>query len=77
MIIEAHGKTFKVSKEQFYCKAGPYEHKYRTGWVAEDLSSGRIYGDYIAPSPHGAEGYEWPEFKTRKELVEAIENDWL
>lgn len=65
------GKECLIEKKRFYLKAGEYEHKHRTGWVLLNADRKVILGDTIyCPNRNlGAARYEYPEFKTRKELL--------
>lgn len=73
MRIKYKGVDAEIEKKDFYCKAGAYRHKYRTGWVLV-INGVAVLGDSIAPksSCYGAARHDFPEFSTRKELIECV-----
>jgi len=73
MIVQFKGQEAVIEKHDFYCKAGAYEHKYRTGWVL--TIDGEIELGWRTSSSNicaGADGHWFPEYKTRKSLLEDI-----
>lgn len=74
MEITFQGKSAIIRKERFYCKSGAYEHKSKTGWVVEVegriVLGGRLQTNNTC---HGAARTEYPEYKTRKSLLEDVE----
>ncbi len=73
MIINYLGQRAEIKKQDFYCKAGAYEHKSRIGWVLV-VNDKIVAGDRKIPTNFcdGASRYDWPEYKTRKALLEDI-----
>lgn len=67
-------KTGIVRKENFYCKAGAYDHKMRVGWVLE-IDGEVVLGGSKDSEGYGAYRYDYPEHKTRKSLLAEIELD--
>lgn len=62
-----------VEKIEFYCKAGKYNHKWRTGWVFV-VNGEEVYGDGTNGFVH-AGIYEYPYYRTRKALLHDIEEE--
>jgi hypothetical protein len=58
-----------IEKKEFYCKAGLYEHKHRTGWVLVVGGEVVLGNEVRAPIERGAASYEYPKFTTKKSLV--------
>ena len=73
MEIIYRGNIVEVKKENFYCKAGAYEHKSRKGWALVDSNGKIVLGHRLDHRGHGSERYDYPEFTTRKSLLEAVE----
>jgi hypothetical protein len=72
MEIVFKGKKAIVQKENFYCKAGAYEHKMRVGWAVM-IDGEVVLGFRNQSNGWGAERYEYPQYKTRKSLLEDVE----
>ena len=76
MKVQYKGQKGIVRKEEFYCKAGAYTHKERTGWVLE-IDGKIVLGNRLYASNRcaGADRHDYPEFQTRKHLLWTIEED--
>jgi len=72
MKIIFQGQEAIIRKENFYCKAGPYEHKLRIGWVLE-VNGEIVLGQRLkANGSFGAERFDYPEYRTRRSLLEDV-----
>ena len=76
MKVEYKGQEATIRKEEFYCKAGAYEHRKRIGWVVE-VDGKIVLGDrkYASNRCAGADRHDYPEFRTRKEALWAVEQE--
>lgn len=78
MNIIFKGKEAVVRKENFYCKAGAYDHKWRSGWAifsGEDM----VVGGIDCRTNLGAERYDYPIYTTRKSILAELDyydKDW-
>jgi hypothetical protein len=74
MNIMYKGKPGTIIKQRFYCKAGAYEHKWRMGWVLV-VDGNPVLGNRVSPTNvcDGSSRFDYPEYKTRKALLQDIE----
>ena len=74
MKVTFRGGKAVIEKENFYCKAGAYDHKSRSGWVLK-VDGEIVLGNKLVANNTclGAARSDFPEYRTRKSLLQDIE----
>jgi hypothetical protein len=74
--VNYRGQVCTVQKIDVYCKAGAYEHKYKTGWglvnLAGEVLAGGERENQTNTKCWGAARHEHPCYQTRKCLIESL-----